>query len=190
MKLFLEVSMESRDNHWTKFVRNEVVQRKHCPWRLSCVQKILTEIICRKILGNRKKILHLWILGVIYILRNHQGGGGFRNDYANVIFALSNAEFDYGRGWGSRNRQKVICERPLTSSGVSAINFSLCSFNLSLSSNSSIYSSHSFRRSSSLGYIILYSSAHFCVPINGLELSEIWYVKPWEFHDNYIYHSI
>ena len=37
-------------------------------------------------------------LGVIHILRNHQGGGGFRNDYANVIFALSNAEFDYGRG--------------------------------------------------------------------------------------------
>ena len=37
-------------------------------------------------------------LGVIHILRYHQGGGGFRNDYANVIFALSNAEFDYGRG--------------------------------------------------------------------------------------------
>ena len=35
-------------------------------------------------------------------------GGGFRNDYANVIFALSNNEFDYGRGEGSRNRQKVI----------------------------------------------------------------------------------
>ena len=26
--------------------------------------------------------------------------GGVRNDYANVIFALSNAEFDYGRGEG------------------------------------------------------------------------------------------
>ena len=39
-------------------------------------------------------------LGVIHILRNHQGGGGFRNDYANVMFALSNAEFDYGRGEG------------------------------------------------------------------------------------------
>ena len=26
------------------------------------------------------------------------GGGGFRNDDANVIFALSDAEFDYGRG--------------------------------------------------------------------------------------------
>ena len=26
--------------------------------------------------------------------------GGFRNDYANVIFALYNAEFDYGRGEG------------------------------------------------------------------------------------------
>ena len=47
-------------------------------------------------------------LGIIHILRNHQGGGGFRNDYANVIFALSSAEFDYGRGRGSRNRQKVI----------------------------------------------------------------------------------
>ena len=39
-------------------------------------------------------------LGIIYILRNHQGVGGFWNDYANVIFALSNAEFDYGRGEG------------------------------------------------------------------------------------------
>ena len=29
-----------------------------------------------------------------------KGEGGFRNDYANVIFALSNAEFDYGRGEG------------------------------------------------------------------------------------------
>ena len=41
--------------------------------------------------------------GVIHILRNHQGGGeggGFRNHYANVIFALYNAEFDYGRGEG------------------------------------------------------------------------------------------
>ena len=37
-----------------------------------------------------------------------KGEGGFRNDYANVIFALSSAEFDYGRGRGSRNRQKVI----------------------------------------------------------------------------------
>ena len=37
--------------------------------------------------------------GHSHILHNHQGGGGgFRNDYANVIFALSNAEFDYGRG--------------------------------------------------------------------------------------------
>ena len=36
-----------------------------------------------------------------------EGERGFRNDYANVIFALSNAEFDYG-GRGSRNRQKVI----------------------------------------------------------------------------------
>ena len=43
----------------------------------------------------------LCTLGVIHILRNHQGGGwGFRNDYANVIFALSNADFDYGRGEG------------------------------------------------------------------------------------------
>ena len=37
-------------------------------------------------------------LGVIHILRNHQGGGGFRIDYANVISALSNAEFDNWRG--------------------------------------------------------------------------------------------
>ena len=35
-----------------------------------------------------------------------KGDGGFRNDHANVIFALSNADFDYGGG--SRNRQKVI----------------------------------------------------------------------------------
>jgi len=35
-----------------------------------------------------------------------KGEGGFRIDYANVIFALSNAEFNYGRG--STNRQKVI----------------------------------------------------------------------------------
>ena len=27
-------------------------------------------------------------------------GRGFRNDYANVIFALSNAEFDYRKGEG------------------------------------------------------------------------------------------
>ena len=46
-------------------------------------------------------------LGVIHILRNHQGGGGgFRNDYANVIFALSNAEFDYGRGGGGLETDK------------------------------------------------------------------------------------
>ena len=51
----------------------------------------------------------LFIYGVIHILRNHQGGEGFRNyDYANVNFALSNAEFDHGRGRGSRNRQKEI----------------------------------------------------------------------------------
>ena len=29
-----------------------------------------------------------------------KGEGGFRNDYAYVIFTLSNAEFDYGRGEG------------------------------------------------------------------------------------------
>ena len=46
-------------------------------------------------------------MGVIHILRNHQGGGGFRNDITNVIFALSNAKFDYRRGRGSKNRQKV-----------------------------------------------------------------------------------
>ena len=33
--------------------------------------------------------MHPEVLGVIHILRNHQGGwGGVRNDYANVIFAL------------------------------------------------------------------------------------------------------
>ena len=39
--------------------------------------------------------------GVIYILRNHQGEGiseWLRRAY--IIFALSNAEFDYGRGKG------------------------------------------------------------------------------------------
>ena len=45
-------------------------------------------------------------LGVNRILRNHQGGGGFRNDYANVIFALSNAEFDNGRGEGLETDKK------------------------------------------------------------------------------------
>ena len=56
----------------------------------------------------RPRVLYS-LYGVIQILRNHQGGGArFRNDYATVMFALSNAEFDYGRGRGSRNRQKVI----------------------------------------------------------------------------------
>ena len=32
-----------------------------------------------------------------YVITKGEGG---RNDYANVIFALSNAEFDYGRGEG------------------------------------------------------------------------------------------
>ena len=44
--------------------------------------------------------------GVIHILRNHQGGGGFRNDYTTVVFALSNAEFDYGRGRGLETDKK------------------------------------------------------------------------------------
>ena len=35
-------------------------------------------------------------------------GEGVLDDYANVIVALSNAEFDYGRGQGYRNTQKVI----------------------------------------------------------------------------------
>ena len=47
-------------------------------------------------------------LGTVHILRNHQGGWGFRNDCASVIFALSNAKFDYRGGRGSKNRQKVI----------------------------------------------------------------------------------
>jgi len=46
-------------------------------------------------------------IGVIHILRNHQGGGGgFRNDYDSVIFALSSAEFDYGRGGGGLETDK------------------------------------------------------------------------------------
>ena len=47
-------------------------------------------------------IVEILRLGVIHILRNHQREGGFRNDYANVIFALSNAEFDYGCRKGGR----------------------------------------------------------------------------------------
>ena len=46
-----------------------------------------------------------------------KGEGGFRNDYANVIFALSNAEFDYGRGegvWKPTKSDYVICERSLS----------------------------------------------------------------------------
>ena len=35
-----------------------------------------------------------------------QGGGKFRNDYANVIFALSNAEFDYEREGGGLETAK------------------------------------------------------------------------------------
>ena len=37
-----------------------------------------------------------------------KGEGVFRNDYANVIFALFNAKFDYRKREGSRNRQKVV----------------------------------------------------------------------------------
>ena len=48
----------------------------------------------------------LFCYGIIHILRNHQGGGGVWNDYANVIFALSNAEFDYGRGGGGLETDK------------------------------------------------------------------------------------
>ena len=35
-----------------------------------------------------------------------KGEGGFLNDYANVFFALSNAEFDYGRGGGCLETDK------------------------------------------------------------------------------------
>ena len=48
------------------------------------------------------------IYEAIHILRNHKEGGGFRNDYANVIFVLSSVEFDYGKGRGYRNRKKMI----------------------------------------------------------------------------------
>ena len=50
------------------------------------------------------------ILGVIHTLRNHQEGGGFRNDYANEILALSNAEFDYGRGGGGLETGKKLSD--------------------------------------------------------------------------------
>ena len=45
---------------------------------------------------------------------------GVRNDYAYVIIALSNAEFDNGMGRGSRNSEQtksdyVICKQPLRS---------------------------------------------------------------------------
>ena len=33
---------------------------------------------------------------------------GFGNDYTNVIFALSNAEFDYGRGGGLETDKKRL----------------------------------------------------------------------------------
>ena len=56
--------------------------------------------------GDAQTLHIISMLGVIHTLRNQRGGGGFRNDYDNVIFALSNAEFDYGRG--SRNRLKVM----------------------------------------------------------------------------------
>ena len=44
--------------------------------------------------GSMEKYSSVFLLGVIHILRNHQEVGGFRNDYSNLIFALSNAEFD------------------------------------------------------------------------------------------------
>ena len=34
------------------------------------------------------RFISLVNLGVIHILRNHQRGGGFRNDYASVTFVL------------------------------------------------------------------------------------------------------
>ena len=41
-----------------------------------------------------------------------KGEGGVRNDYTNIIVALSSAAFDYGGGRprGPRNRQKVIMQ--------------------------------------------------------------------------------
>ena len=33
-----------------------------------------------------------------YVITKAKGERGFRDGYANVIFALSNAEFDYGGG--------------------------------------------------------------------------------------------
>ena len=40
-----------------------------------------------------------------YVITN---GERFRNDYANVIFALSNAEFDYRRGRGLETNKKWL----------------------------------------------------------------------------------
>ena len=37
-----------------------------------------------------------------------KGEGGFRNDYANIIFALSNVEFVYGRGRGIETDKKWL----------------------------------------------------------------------------------
>ena len=65
------------------------------------------------LLNSKLYFLVIWeaivlINALLTSLRGHShimqspraGGGGFRNDYADVIFALSNAEFDYGRGEG------------------------------------------------------------------------------------------
>ena len=57
----------------------------------------------------RSKSKITFVSGFIHILRDYQGVAWVvQNDYANVMFVLSNAEFDYRRGRGSRNRQKVI----------------------------------------------------------------------------------
>ena len=46
-------------------------------------------------------------------------GRGFRNDYANVIFALSNAEG--GGGLETDKSDIVICERTLAEGGVQGV---------------------------------------------------------------------
>ena len=51
-----------------------------------------------------------WYLGVIHILRYHQGGGRFRNDYANQ---MPNLITGGGGGLKQTKSDYVICARSL-----------------------------------------------------------------------------
>ena len=62
--------------------------------------------------------------------RNHQGGGGFQNDYANVFFALSNADFDYGRGRGLETDKNWL--RNMWTAPQSYSSWSFCALPISL----------------------------------------------------------